>query len=166
MDLYPWLKLLHILGVSLFVGAHGVSMFVGFRLRGQTDRARLSALLDLSLVATWIMYVGLLTLVISGIADGIIGAWFTSGRLWLWVAVVLLVVVAGAMYPMATEPLQRIRWSLGLKTQKNMTAQLGASPASDDVLQGQLAAWNPIRPAIIGLGGIVIITWLMVMKPF
>jgi hypothetical protein len=166
MDLYPWLKLVHILGAFLFVGAHGVSMFVGFRLRGQTDRARLSALLDLSLVATYVMYVGLLTLVIAGVWDGILGAWFTSGRLWLWAAVIILVVVAGAMYPMGTEPLQRIRWSLGLKTQKDMTAQLGPSPASDDVLQGQLAAWNPVRPAIVGFGGIVIITWLMVMKPF
>lgn len=166
MDLYPWLKLVHILGAFLFVGAHGVSMFVGYRLRGQTDRARLSALLDLSQIATYVMYVGLLTLVIAGIADGIIGAWFTSGRLWLWAAVILLFIVAGAMYPMGTEPLQRIRWSLGLKTQKDMTAQLGPSPASDDVLQSQLAAWNPVLPAIIGLGGIVIITWLMVMKPF
>jgi hypothetical protein len=166
MDLYPWLKLLHILGAFLFVGAHGVSMFVGFRLRGQTDRARLSALLDLSQNATYVMYVGLLTLLISGVWDGILGSWFTSGRLWLWAAVIILFVVAGAMYPMGTEPLQRIRWSLGLKTQRDMTTQLGASPASDDVLQGQLAAWNPIRPAIVGYGGLVIITWLMVMKPF
>ena len=112
------------------------------------------------------MYVGLLTLVIAGVWDGIIGSWFTGGRLWLWAAVIILVIVAGAMYPMGTEPLQRIRWSLGLKTQKDMTPQLGPSPASDDVLQGQLAAWNPVRPAILGLGGLVIITWLMVMKPF
>jgi uncharacterized membrane protein len=166
MDLYPWLKLLHILGVFLFVGTHGVSVFVAFRLRGQTDRARLAALLDLSQVATYLMYVGLLTLLISGIADGIIGSWFTNGRFWLWAAVILLVVVTGAMYPMATEPLQRIRWSLGLKTQKDMTAELGPAPASDDVLQGQLAAWNPVRPAIVGFGGIVLITWLMVLKPF
>ena len=97
MDLLPWLKLLHILGAFLFVGTHGVSMFVAFRLRGQTDRARLASLLDLSQVATYAMYVGLLTLFLSGVADGIIGGWFTSGRLWIWAAVVLLVVVTGAM---------------------------------------------------------------------
>jgi uncharacterized membrane protein len=103
MDLLPWLKLLHILGAFLFVGAHGVSMLVAFRLRGQTDRARLASLLDLSQVASYVM---------------------------------------------------------------DMTAELGASPAPDEALQRQLAAWNPYRPAIVGFGGIVIITWLMVMKPF
>jgi hypothetical protein len=166
MNLSPWLLLLHILGAFLFIGAHGVSMFVAFQLRGQTDRARLAGLLDLSQAATGIMYIGLLTLLVSGIWSGIIGAWFTSGQLWLWVSLGLLIVVAGAMYPMATMPLQGIRWSLGLKTQRDMTAQLGATPASDEALRQQLAAWDPIRPALVGFIGIAIITWLMVMKPF
>jgi uncharacterized membrane protein len=166
MDLAPWLKLVHILGAFLFVGAHGVSMFVGFRLRGQTDRTRLASLLDLSQVSTGIMYAGLLTLLIGGIATGILGGWFTGGQLWIWAAMVLLVLVVASMYPLASIPLQRVRWSLGLKTQRDMTAVLGPSPAPDETLQRQLAAWNPMAPAFIGFGGLAIITWLMVMKPF
>ena len=47
MDLYPWVVLVHIVAAFVFLMAHGVSAFVAFRIRGETDRTRLAALLDL-----------------------------------------------------------------------------------------------------------------------
>ena len=165
--LVPWLKLVHILSAFLFVAAHGVSMFVAFQLRNETDRSRLSAKLEVSQNAIGLMYAGLLFLLLSGIGAGIISGWFTSGRLWIWVALVLLVLIAGSMYPLATQPLAGLRWSIGGgKAFRDLTDKLGPSPATDEVLQERLSAWNPVPPALIGVVGLAIIVWLMVLKPF
>jgi len=46
--MYAWVVFLHVLGAFAFVMAHGVSANVVFRLRHETQRERIAALLDLS----------------------------------------------------------------------------------------------------------------------
>ena len=49
MDLTPyigWIVFIHVLGAFVFAAGHGVSMFVAFQVRRETDRARMAALLD------------------------------------------------------------------------------------------------------------------------
>ena len=45
MNWYPWIVFIHVLGVLVFFIAHGTSMVVGFRLKGERDPARVRALL-------------------------------------------------------------------------------------------------------------------------
>src|SRR5712671_3955506 len=126
MDLTPylgWLRFLHVAGAIAFAAGHGVSLFVAFQLRHERDRARLGALLDLSSRSLTVAGIGLLILFISGIASGI--ALGSFGQAWIWVAIVLLVVIAGAMNPVGTMYFGRIRAALGQRTR-------GLKPADPD----------------------------------
>lgn len=167
MQLYPWIVFLHVTGVLLFFIAHGTSMAVGFRLKREHDPARVRALLDLSSWALGVLpltafVVGLL----AGIAAGIMGGWF--GQAWIWIAIVLLIVVAGAMTPMVAARLNVIRTAAGTRAINPFSRKPpDAPPAEDDAeLERLLAAWDPRPAAAMGFGGFVIILWLMYFKPF
>ena len=94
--MYPYIVLLHVIGAFVFALSHGVSVAVGLRLRGVQSRERAAALLELSGLAIGGLYVGLLLLLIGGIWAGFAGDHW--GRLWIWVAIGILVVVMVAMY--------------------------------------------------------------------
>jgi len=161
MDLYPWLVFLHIAGAFLFVMAHGVSAIVAFRLRAERDPGRMTALLDLSATSLGAMYVGLLTLLIAGIIAAINRNWFSFG--WPWAAIIVLVVVAVAMYLLGSRYYAAIREALGLPTMNNK--QPGPPRPTDEVVQ-MLATNRPEQIAVVGFGGLLIILWLMILKPF
>ncbi len=113
MDWYPWIVLLHVLGAFGFVLAHGASAFAAIRIRSERDPARVAALLDMSATSIGLMYISLLILLIGGIAAGFIGGWW--GSLWIWLAIGVLVVVIGAMYPMGSMHYANVRRAVGLK---------------------------------------------------
>ena len=167
MNLYPWIVFLHVTGVLLFFIAHGTSMAVGFRLKREHDPARVRALLDLSSWSLGIWpSIALVVGVFAGIAAGIIGGSF--GQAWIWIAIVLLAVVAGAMTPMVAGRLNVIRTAAGTRAINPFSRKPPeAPPAEDDSeLERLLAAWDPRPAAVMGFGGFVIILWLMLFKPF
>jgi hypothetical protein len=167
MNWYPWVVFVHVLGVLLFFIAHGTSMAVGYRLRGERDPARVSALLDLS---SWSLgvapSVAFLVGVIAGIAAGIIGGHF--GRLWIWTSLVLLVVVAAYMTPGVASRVNAIRTAAGTQQINPFSRKAPPPPPDPDPgeLNRLLDAWNPTVPAVIGFGAFVLILWLMLFKPF
>jgi hypothetical protein len=163
----PWFVLLHILGVFGFLIAHGASVAVAFRLRSERDPARIKALLELSNAYLNAMYGGLTVLLVFGILAGISGAWWTSGKLWIWAAVVLLVLIAVGMYVVALPFFNNVRHAVGLATYDDVRKDLQPpEPASASQLETLLASSAPVTTAVIGLGGLAIIAWLMVLKPF
>ena len=167
MNLYPWIVFLHVTGVLLFFIAHGTSMAVGFRLKREHDPARVRALLDLSSWSLGIWpSIALVVGVFAGIAAGIIGGWF--GQAWIWIAIVLLAVVAGAMTPMVAGRLNVIRTAAGTRAINPFSRKPPEAPATEDdsELERLLAAWDPRPAAVMGFGGFVIILWLMLFKPF
>jgi hypothetical protein len=167
VDWYPWIVFIHVLGVLVFFIAHGTSMVVGFRLKGERDPARVRALLDLSswslgLVPSIAFIVG----VLAGIAAGIVGGHF--GRLWIWTSLVLLAVVAAYMTPGVAARLNLIRAAAGTQ-QINPFSRKAPPPAPEPdpaELARLLDAWNPMIPAVIGFGAFAVILWLMLFKPF
>lgn len=167
MELYPWIVFLHVTGVLLFFIAHGTSMAVGFRLKREHDPARVRALLDLS---SWTLGVGpsiaFVVGVLAGIAAGIMGGWF--GQAWIWIAIVLLAVVAGAMTPMVAARLNVIRTAAGTRAINPFSRKPPEAPPTQDdgELERLLAAWDPRPAAVLGFGGFVVILWLMYFKPF
>lgn len=68
--LYPWIVFVHVAAAFGFVLAHGVAVFVGFRIRQERDRARIAALLDLSTGSLPPMYGSLLVLLVAGLTAG------------------------------------------------------------------------------------------------
>lgn len=167
MELYPWIVFIHAAALLLFFIAHGASMAVAFRVRGERDPARVRALLELSAwsVTLWPSIAFVIGLA-AGIAAGIMGGHF--GRLWIWLSLVLLIVVSGVMTPMVATRFNAVRAAAGIAVTPPFSRRPPAEPPAPDEgeLHRLLDAWNPIPIAAIGLGGFLVILWLMFFKPF
>lgn len=164
MDLYGWVVVAHVSAVIFALAAHGVSTFAMFRIRHETDRARLGAILDLSSGSIGVAGIGLVIAVVLGIAASLIQGQFS--HFWPWAAIVVLVVVAGTMTPLAAAPMTRVRHALGLRVPGDRTGQTAGPPGTDEELAAALAAIRPELPAAIGAFGVVVLVWLMRAKPF
>lgn len=164
MDLYGWVVVAHVSAVIFALAAHGVSMFAMFQVRKETDRARLAAILDLSSSSLAAAGIGLLVAFVLGIVASVIGGHFS--RFWPWASIIVLVVVAGSMTPLATAPMARVRHALGRPVPGDRIGQTAGAPGTDEELATALAGVQPALPAAIGAAGIVILVWLMRAKPF
>jgi len=162
--LYPWVVLVHVIAAFTFALAHGVSAGVALKLRGERELPRVQALLDLSQVATGGMYGSIVVLLIAGIAAAFIaGLW---GKGWIWAAIVLLVLLFAAMYARASTWFGQVRRAAG---QPYFVMGKGAKPAEQPdaaMLATLTASSRPMEITAIGYLGLVLILWLMVMKPF
>lgn len=164
MEWYPWIVLIHVAGGFGFVLGHGASVIVAFRLRSERDPARVSALLDLSSGSLGMMYGALLVLLIAGIAAGFVGGYW--GKAWIWVALGVFIVIVVAMYPLGSQHYAKVRRAFGLKTYQDKADVPAPEPASSAEQAALLASPQPWILAILGGGGLLIILWLMVVKPF
>jgi len=163
MDWQPWLVFAHILGAFTFVLAHGVSMFVAIRIRGEQDQVRVAALLDLSKSAVAIAAFAVIFLLITGVAAGFVGDWW--GQRWIWVSIAILVLLWGYMSFRGTRYLDDVRHavgSVGLYDKKGSEPP-PADPAAAATL---LASARAIELATVGGVGLVTILYLMAFKPF
>jgi hypothetical protein len=159
----PWLVFAHILGAFTFVLAHGVSMFVAIRIRGEQDQVRVAALLDLSKSAVAIAAFAVIFLLITGVAAGFVGDWW--GQRWIWVSIAILVLLWGYMSFRGTRYLDDVRHavgSVGLYDKKG-TEPPPADPTTAATL---LASARAIELATVGGIGLVAILFLMAFKPF
>jgi uncharacterized membrane protein len=164
MDLRPTLTLIHVLAALVFVIAHAVSAVAMFQVRGRSDRSVLTATLNRSSKAQIVAYVALLVLLVGGVILGFVGSWW--GSLWIWVSLVLFVVVGWAMMPFAAIPMNGARAALGIQVGKPKPGEPPAAPKSDEELAAARAALRPELVLLIGLAGLIAITWLMLTKPF
>jgi uncharacterized membrane protein len=164
MDLRPTLTLIHVLAALVFVIAHAVSAVAMFQVRGQSDRAVLTATLNRSSKAKIVAYIALVVLLVAGVILGFVGS--SWGSLWIWVSLVLLVVVGWAMMPFAATPMSGVRAALGIQVGKPKPGEPPAAPKSHEELAAARAALRPELVLLIGLASLIAITWLMLTKPF
>ena len=154
----------HVLGVLLFVLAHGVSAAVLWRVRYERDPAALRTLLDLSRRSYGLAVVGFLVWFLAGIVAGFSGNWWTSGRYWIWASLVIAIVVTAVMTPFGRIYFNRIRESLGID------AKTGAIDPAFQVdresLDGVISSGQPQLLVVFGVGGLAVMAWLMIAKPF
>ena len=162
--MYLWIVLVHIVGAFVFVLSHGVAVYMAFELPQQRDSRRIMALLDLSSVSLSGLYLGLVLLLIGGIWAGIAGGHFS--RLWIWAALVLLVAIVVAMYAIATPYFKQLRLAVG----QRVMGMPKDAPEPVPLAEAEIVAIAAKSPAMalsaIGIGGLLIILWLMVLKPF
>lgn len=140
-------------GAIGFLAAHGATAAVAMRLRKERDPAKIRALLGLSHSTRPWMYVSLLVLLAAGVVGGFLGHWWSDG--WIWTALILLLVLLGAAFPLAVPYYVRVRRAVaeGSDTPPEELASLLLSP-------------RPIVIAVVETAGLVVIVWLMVLKPF
>jgi hypothetical protein len=160
---YRWIVFLHVLGAFTFVIAHGASADVVFKVRRETSRERIAALLDLSSASLRVTYLALLVMLLAGLALGFLGSWW--GRGWIWLTLGLLVAESAAMWAMATRPFSRLRQALGPPHLSGGEPQPAVTPASAELVSACSAAIHPLAITVAGFGGLALMVWLMLFKP-
>jgi hypothetical protein len=163
--MYQFWVFVHLLGVFGFLLAHGVSVAVALSLRRERDNQRIQALLELSSWSLAGFYVSILVLLAGGITAGFLGHWWGQG--WIWAALGVLIVMMGAMYGLASTYYRRVRQAVGLQTPQQVRRGVQAGPvASPEELTSLLRSSRPVLIMVGGIGGLLLILWLMVYKPF
>jgi len=153
---YRWLVFIHIVGVLGFVMSHGVSM-VALRLRTERDRTRIAELLQFSGTSVMASYVSLGILLIGGVWAGFRLDWWDYG--WIWVSLGVLVFMIVEMGAVARPYYQRLKEAVELRPS-------GVPRRSDEELDAMLRSRLPLLNTVLGYASLLLITWLMVWKPW
>jgi len=164
MDLYPWVVIAHVFFVIVALGAHGTSAFAMIQARREADRARLSAVLDLSQASLGIAGVALLLGLLLGIAAAIAGGHFS--RLWPWASIGVVIVVFGVMTPIGANPMSDLRKALGLPGRGDRPGSPPRQPGTDAEVEAAQARLRPELLSALGVVAIAVLVWLMEAKPF
>ncbi len=160
--MYGWLVLLHVVGAFVFVLGHGASMVVAFRLRGQRHPDRIRELLMASQSGIGLSYLGLLILIVAGVAAGFVGGHW--GRLWIWAAVAILIGIMVVMYAVASPHYGRLRAAAGVPGYEEQAAEFDP-PVDSSELPRLVDSRRPFALAVVGGSGLLAIVYLMVAKP-
>ncbi|MEO8625986.1 MAG: hypothetical protein ABI452_04735 [Candidatus Limnocylindrales bacterium] len=167
-DLHTWIVFIHIAGVVVFLLGHGVSAGVMLRLRAEREPAAVRTLVDLSRRSMMVMSIGALMWLVAGIVAGFTGkggaGWWTSGTYWIWVSLALAIAIIIVMTPWGRIYLNRVRAAVGVDIK---TGAVDSDYQVDQAaLDAAIASGKPELLAAIGAGGVLLILWLMVFKPF
>lgn len=154
---YRWLVFIHIVGVLGFVMSHGVSMMVALRLRTERDRTRIAELLQFSGTSVMASYVSLGILLIGGVWAGFRLDWWDYG--WIWVSIGVLVFMIVEMGAVARPYYQRLKEAVEIRPS-------GVPRRSDEELDAMLRSRLPLLNTVLGYASLLLITWLMVWKPW
>ena len=159
-----WLIFLHVLSVLTFFLAHGTSAAMAFRVRRETDFARIRAMLDLSDSTTEIMFLSFLGVVLTGVILAfLIHAW---NQLWVWTSILLLVFIFIWMVRMNEQSYKPLRKLVGLPYRQGSKEYPAELPASTEEVTALLKRINVRSLLLAGYVIPVIVLWLMIFRPF
>jgi hypothetical protein len=155
---------LHIAATFAFLLAHGASSSAAYALRGERNPERIRALLEMSGSSYKVMYPSLLVLLFSGIVAGFQGRWWRYG--WIWTSLVLLIAIVVAMSVLGSRIFGEARKASGLPYFEKNKTQPPLEPRPQEEVEAILKRASPHLLTLIGFGGILVIAWLMMFKPF
>jgi hypothetical protein len=154
--MYQWLVFVHLVGLVLFLMMHGVSMWAAFTVRRDPRPDTVRLLLGLSSRANQVMYLGLLLLILGGLGAAWNANQLTAG--WIVASYVVFIAVLIGMWAMGAGFYYPLRQDLDGKD--------GAAPIEPAELARRLQNRRPEALTVVGIGGLLILVWLMVLKPF
>jgi hypothetical protein len=167
VDLAPfhgWIVFAHIVGVILFLLAHGVSAGVLWRLQGEREPVAVRTLLDLSRRSMIAMSIGGLIWLVFGILAGFSGNYWTTGTYWIWASLIIAFVIIGIMTPFGRIYLNRVRTVVGIDEK---TGAIDAGKPVDPVaLEAAIKSGQPMLLLAVGVIGLIVLAYLMMFKPF
>lgn len=164
MDWYPWVVFVHVAAAFLFVMGHGASMWASDQIRHERDAVRITTLLELSGRSLGLVYGSLLTLLIAGIAAGIMGGHFARG--WIWASIAVLVVIMVLMYVLASRYYGRVREAVGIRSYQTPKDAPDPTPVSAEELAALVDSRRADYIGLVGVIGLLVLLWLMLFKPF
>jgi hypothetical protein len=164
MDWYPWVVFVHVAAAFLFVMGHGASMWASDQIRRERDAVRITTLLELSGRSLGLVYGSLLTLLIAGIAAGIMGGHFARG--WIWASIAVLVAIMVGMYVLASRYYGRVREAVGIRSYQTPKDAPDPTPVSAEELAALVDSRRADYIGLVGVIGLLVLLWLMLFKPF
>lgn len=160
--MYQWWLWAHIVSVGGFLLSHGTAAAMGFRLRREKSPDAIRSLTSLSKQTNNFTYGFLLLVIITGLSMGFQNNWWRFA--WIWVAIVVLLLAIGAMNGLS-RPYHNVRVGVGLPGRGPQRGTPPA-PASSEQLEELVAKANPGPISAIGIVALLILFWLMILKPF
>lgn len=154
---YDWLVLVHIVGVLGFVFSHGVAAAMALRLRHERNPDRIRVLLQVSSSSLAVLYISILLLLAGGVWAGFEGDWWGEG--WIWVALGLFAANLAFMYAYAAPFYKRVREVMTIH-------ESGGSAVGPDQIDAMLNNSRGRVLLAVGGGSVLVIVFLMVIKPF
>jgi hypothetical protein len=154
--MYRWIIFLHQFAVLAFMIAHGVQAAVMLRMRAEADPSRNLALFAV-LPSLRLLRLLLAAVIVTGLISGFMLPWWQQG--WVWASLVLLAVITLAMRQFGSGYFS----SVARAASRALTETNQPSLDAFAVARG---TWHPLGTTAIGMGGIAIILWLMMVKPF
>lgn len=156
VSLYQWWVFVHLVGVFGLLASHGVSMVVTFQLRKERDPSRVGALLQLSSSSISAFYVSMGLLGLGGVVAAFQADLWGYG--WIWASIIALLAVSVAMYALARPYYERLRFVTTAIVE-------GSKAVRPEQYQEILRSKRPLTVAVIGIGGLVLLLYLMLFKP-
>ena len=164
LALIPWLVFLHTLSALTFFLAHGTSVAMAFKLRKETDFARIRAMLDLSASTIGVMFIAFLAMGLTGLVMPLILKIWNKG--WIWISIVLMIGVVLQMGFMNEKRYKILRKLVGLPYMQGSKEFPAEPPASQAEVEAHLKKLNVHELVTVGYVIPMIVLWLMVFKPF
>ena len=156
-ELYLWFVAVHLIGLVLFAICHGASVFMAFRLRGERDPVVVDALLKTGQLSVGPMYIGLLLLIVGGL--GAAAGHNLWGNTWVIASIAVFIVVLVSMWAIASP------YYMGLRKAFEERGPDGRPAIEPAALGRMLDTRRPDILALVGTTGLVVLVWLMVIKP-
>lgn len=159
--MYEWVVFVHVASVLAFMLVHGVHVAAMWAMRGEADPERMLTFFNIVPSAT-VLRVLLAVVLLSGAIAGFMGSWWSSG--WIWTSLALLAFIAVTMW----------RYGGGFFGQLQGAAENAiearthdpSNPGPQAAYDAARRSWHTIGMSVLGLGGVAVILWLMMFKPF
>jgi 4-hydroxybenzoate polyprenyltransferase len=143
--MYQWIVFVHVASVLGLLIVHPVT--IAFHLKEERVDVRIRELLEVTESASALRWIFFALIIVSGALLGFLGSWW--GSAWIWVALVIFVAIGVVMNRYGGRTIDRI-----------------AETTDDAEMERLLAAFDPWILAVTGTGGLLLILYLMLFKPF
>jgi len=171
---YRWLVFVHVAAILTLVLLHGATVTTTYALRTERRRDRLVAILDFSLLSFdsrgllgKIFWADLITVAVSGAVLMIAGGWWHFW--WPYLSIGVFIGIVFAMSYLGRIPMQELRRALGLPWVKRGAGKPEwepAEPPNEPAIDVALTRLRPGALAAAGAGGLALLLWLMMFRPF
>ena len=162
--LIRWLIFLHVLAALTFYMAHGASATMAFKVRKETDFARIRAMLDLSWSTLVMTGISFLVMGLTGLVLPFLIHIWNKG--YIWVSIVLMLFVLIYMGVFNETHYKQLRRLVGLPYMKGSKQLPAEPPSSPEEVAALLKKTSVTGLVVIGYVIPAIVLWLMVFKPF
>ncbi len=149
--MYPYLRYLHVLSAILYFMLHGGTASVTFLINREKNVDRVETLTHILGLVYPVSYWMFAVMVFSGVALGFLGKWWS--QYWVWTSLGILLFIMVVMI-----------W-IG-KRFLNQEIDKFEPPFAPSSAHRALPANTASLLALFGVGGMAVILWLMMFKPF